>query len=227
MWAFSFLRVIYTVSLSSQLPSECCVCLCCRVWLNFFRFPSSYCVYPCRSIPHGPPPWQTNAQKLQPGKVSPRKTHFLYTINTSICTCIHARTKLFRDWIKHIPGTFQDVHPYMYMNLNLCNWPALKASNQRDAEDSAVRRPPRQGSGHWGLQSHLGQARVPLETCHAEYSKTFFKWCEIKKQISTTTFFFFFFLPKTVLRAWDGSEILLPRPCICAFSAWCSPKFRI
>lgn len=38
MWAFSFLRVIYTVSLSSQLPSECCVCLCCRVWLNFFAF---------------------------------------------------------------------------------------------------------------------------------------------------------------------------------------------
>lgn len=88
--------VLYTLCLCPLNCRLSVVFVCAVVCGLIFSLSSFLLCLSCRSIPHGPPPWQTNAQKLQPGKVLPRKTHFLYTINTSICTCIHAQTKLFR-----------------------------------------------------------------------------------------------------------------------------------
>ena len=69
--------------------------------------------------------------------------------------------------------------------------------------------------GHWGQWSHLGQGIVHLETCHAENKQTILKlYCAMSTRPVIT-------IPphKILLWACNASEILLPRPCICAFSA--------
>lgn len=79
---FSFLHVIHCVSVLS-MPSECCVCVC-RVWLNLvFSLPIVF-----YSLPHGPPPWQTEVHTaiLKKQCLTINNT-FLFTPVYIICTC--------------------------------------------------------------------------------------------------------------------------------------------
>lgn len=84
--------------------------------------------------------------------------------------------------------------------------------------------------GHWGQWSHLGQGIVPPETWHADNKPLKLLSLTVLPQnhfnLTYKSFFKNADLQNTVLWACNGSEILFPRPCNCAFSAWCSPKFR-